>query len=132
MLQERILAMPKNKCIHSFSLLVLIILTPFWSCAHAANTSQGFSDFYYDRTELAVIDAYNTIINNSDIIVYHRDSGVPWNEALWGLPYGESIQAGIRRRQQFVPQGFTTYVAVTPLSFLRDGLAPYRNDQDGC
>jgi hypothetical protein len=112
--------MLKNKFIHTFSLLMLVILTSFWSYAHATNTLQGFADFYYDRTEQAVFDTSSTIINNSDIIVYHHDSGVPWNEALWDLPYGESIQAELQRRQQFVPEEFATYVAVTPLSFLRD------------
>ena len=72
----------------------------------------------------AVDFAWSVVGRDGDLVLLHFDDGVPWEEALAGAPY--THDAELRDQARRLPPGHAVYVAATPLSFLRDGLAPRR------
>ena len=83
----------------------------------------GLGDFPHARTVAAVEAALEAIRRDADMMVVHLDDGVPWEEAAAGAPYPPAYQADLERRARAQPPGHLRYLAATPLSFLRDGLA---------
>jgi hypothetical protein len=61
--------------------------------------------------------------------VLHFDGGVPWQEALDDAEYAQNFQNEIDFSAQAVPPGHVRYVAVTPISGGRNGLALHRGDE---
>jgi hypothetical protein len=70
--------------------------------------------------------ALEAIRRDADLMVVHRDDGIPWEEAASGAPYPADYQADLERQARAQPQGRVRYLAVTPLGFLREGLAERR------
>lgn len=116
------------------SLALLALLGP--ACAGAASPAAppsstapsrpfalGLGDFPHARTVAAVEAALEAIRRDADMMVVHLDDGVPWEEAAAGAPYPPAYQADLERRARAQPPGHLRYLAATPLSFLRDGLA---------
>lgn len=76
-------------------------------------------------------DVYSKLSTNTNLIAHHFDDGIPWNEALTDTyPYDNHIMNDWSTRKTKTPAGHKVYVAVTPISFSRDGLAPYRKNAD--
>lgn len=90
---------------------------------------QGFTPYPPDVTEEAIAWTYAGIATTADLIAHHFDNGVPWDEALRGLPYPPLVANEIARRLALTPPGMPVYLAVTPISNLRDGLALAWTDQ---
>jgi len=90
--------------------------------------SMGFTPFPYAMTPDAYIETWNVIATDGDMAVLHYDGGVPWQEALDGSDYPANFQDEIDFSAGAVPSGHVTYVAVTPISNGRDGLALYRGE----
>lgn len=86
----------------------------------------GFTDFPSARSVEAVADALRVIERDGDLVVLHFDDGVPWEEALAGTPYPAAFQQDLERRAAAVPPRHVRYLAVTPIAFERDRLAPRR------
>jgi hypothetical protein len=86
--------------------------------------AMGFTAAPHDFTPPAFEDAWRVVAREGDLAVLHYDDGVPWDEALEGRPYPH--EAELRDHAARVPRSHVLYVAVTPLSFLRNGLAPHR------
>lgn len=86
----------------------------------------GFTDFPSAATPEAVDHAFEVIRRDADMGVMHFDDGVPWQEALAGTPYAASWTAELHSRAAEIPASHQTYLAVTPLGFMRDGLALHR------
>jgi hypothetical protein len=84
----------------------------------------GFTPFPGAFTLAAVEDAWSVVARDADLVLLHYDDGVPWEEALAGALYPHDAE--LRDQARRVPGGHVVYVAVTPLAFLRDGLAPRR------
>ncbi len=89
----------------------------------------GFTPFPYAMTEQAYINTWTVIATDGDMAALHYDGGVPWQEALDGTAYPQSFQNDIDYSAGAVPAGHITYVAVTPISGTRDGLALRRGDE---
>ncbi|MCC6613753.1 MAG: hypothetical protein IT320_09765 [Anaerolineae bacterium] len=90
----------------------------------------GFTPFPYAISQEAVDFTYEHIAEDADLIVHHFDNGVPWVEALAGEPYSQNIRDDWSYRRQRTPPGHQVLVTVTPVNFMRDGLANYRGAQD--
>jgi len=89
----------------------------------ARTYAMGFSDFPYAFTTQAVYDTWSTIHGDGDLIVLHFDGGVPWQEALDGTPYAAGFESDLAFAASQLLSSHVVYVAVTPLSPSRDGLA---------
>jgi hypothetical protein len=88
----------------------------------------AMTPFPHDSTLAAVEAAYAAVATHCDMITQHFDDGVPWPEAYAGTPYAAGALADIDYRAGHRPPGHRLYLAVTPISVTRDGLAPYRGD----
>jgi hypothetical protein len=88
----------------------------------------GFTPFPHANSTGAVAEAWDVISRDADLAAIHLDGGLPWQEALDGTPYPQSFSAELAFHRDRVPIGHTVYLAVTPISQGRDGLAGYRND----
>ena len=86
----------------------------------------GFTDFPHARRLDAVTDAWAVIARDGDMAVMHFDDGVPWEEALAGAPYPSAYAEELTARARAIPPGHVRYLAVTPIAFARDRLAPRR------
>jgi len=117
------------------ALLVLAALLPFSSCSvvgpgggTARTYAMGFTDFPYALTSQAIYDTWNTVRADGDLIVLHFDGGVPWPEALDGTPYSADLESDLAFSASQLTSFHVIYVAVTPISSSRNGLALYRGD----
>jgi hypothetical protein len=86
----------------------------------------GFTDFPHARRLDAVADAWAVIARDGDLAVLHFDDGVPWAEALAGAPYPRAYVEDLAAKARAIPPGHVRYLAVTPIAFARDRLAPRR------
>src|SRR5262249_28032061 len=85
-----------------------------------------FTPFPHELTSQGVLDAVSMITANGDLIVYHFDNGVPWNEELIGAAHPDA--AGIAYQRSFCPPGHKILLDVTPIAITRDQLAPFYGD----
>lgn len=85
--------------------------------------AMGFTPFPHDGGAAGLFDALATIEQEGDLTVFHYDDGVPWNEALAGLPHPD--RATLSWLRSLAPSGQRIYLAVTPIAISRDRLAPY-------
>jgi len=85
----------------------------------------GFTPWPYDATATAVNFVYAEVALRGDFIAHHLDAGVPWNEALNGLPYSAELEAELATRLSSTPASMRTYLALSPLNGGRNGLADY-------
>jgi len=68
------------------------------------------------------------IREDADLVMMHFDNGVPWEEALTGAAYPDSFQTEITFKANGQPPGHVRYLAVTPIAFARNALAPRRGE----
>lgn len=84
----------------------------------------GFTPWPYDATQAAVDDVNQRIQDNGDIIDHHIMVGVPWKEALQGLPYHPNVDADLTARVQMVQPGKDVFLAIDSLNDVRNAMAP--------
>jgi hypothetical protein len=85
----------------------------------------GFTPWPYDATATAVNFVYTEVALRGDFIAHHLDAGIPWEEALNGTPYSAELEAEISARLGNTPANMRTYLALSPLNGMRNGLADY-------
>lgn len=85
----------------------------------------GFTPWPYDATATAVNFVYSEVALRGDFIAHHLDGGIPWEEALNGMPYSAELEAEIGARLANTPPNMRTYLALSPLNGPRQGLADY-------
>jgi hypothetical protein len=112
------------------ALLVLVVPADLVGGTDRAGIKQrsfhlGFTPFAYDLTLAAVGTTYSLTGGNSDIVAHHLDGGVPWPEALAGDPYHHNVEADLDLRLGHLLPSQKVYLALTPISFVRDGMALY-------
>jgi hypothetical protein len=88
----------------------------------------GFTGFPHANSMAAVLAAWDVIASDGDLAVIHEDGGIPWQEALDGTAYPASYASWLEYVRSLIPPGHAKYLAVTPISSSRDGLALYRGD----
>lgn len=110
---------------------ILTLLLVFSSSVHSVAQTDprpfrlGFTPFPYEVSLQAVDFTYQTIAADADLIAQHFDDGVPWPEALAGTAFHPNMVADWETRRRLNPQGHARYISVTPINFLRTGLAHY-------
>ncbi len=82
----------------------------------------GFTPWPYDATTTAVNFVYTETAARGDFIAHHLDEGIPWEEALTGMPYAAEVEAEINTRLDRTPTDMRTYLALSPLNGSRNGL----------
>ncbi|GAB4366216.1 MAG: hypothetical protein Kow00128_09440 [Deltaproteobacteria bacterium] len=94
----------------------------------ARSYAMGFTYTPYDNTSEAIAFALDVIANDGDLLVAHHDSGIPWDAALANdfAQYPPDFQDEVVQIAAWKPPGHRLYLAVTPIAFLRDRLAPTR------
>lgn len=111
--------------------LIGLILAPAIA-AHEAGAAEprsfrlGLTPFPYAGTPLSFIEALRSVGDNADLILHHFDDGVPWAEALAGSGYAPEFEREMGARTALAPPGLVRFVAITPIAFERDRLAPQR------
>jgi hypothetical protein len=95
----------------------------------ARSFALGFTHFPHAVSTDALLDAYEVIGRDGDLVAQHFDGGVPWPEALAGARFAEDFERELEGTARVQPEGHRVYLAVTPIAFERDGLAAYRGDQ---
>lgn len=96
----------------------------------------GFTPFPYGigtniEAILTIMDnVYGVIATNGDLVCHHFDSGVPWPEALAGAPFPDNMQFDLQFRKSMTPTNHAVFLAITPIRLDRNGLAPYRGEQE--
>ncbi|MBC87410.1 MAG: hypothetical protein CL677_09565 [Bdellovibrionaceae bacterium] len=93
----------------------------------------GFTPWPYAATVEAVDTTYEFLEDNGDLIAHQFDGGIPWVEALEDdsfETYSDNLQSEVEWRvaKTEAMSGKTVYVAVSPFSSLRDGMALYWGD----
>lgn len=83
----------------------------------------GFTPWPYDDTQAAIDDTNQRIQDNGDIVAHHIMGGIPWEEALQGLPYPPDVEADLNARAQMVQPGKQVFLAIESLDPWRNGLA---------
>lgn len=73
----------------------------------------GFTGFVPDITLPAVTGARAFVRDNGDIIAHHIE-GVPWAEALGGLPFSTELTQEWEGKKAATPPGGKVYLAVSP------------------
>ncbi len=116
--------------------LCLAVLSFAWSGCDKENEPEtrnfymGFTPFPYDNSLEAINYSYNKLATEADIINHHFDNGVPWDAALNEAPFHQNIMDDWTFRKNNTGENHKVYVSVTPLNFLRNGLASYRGETD--
>lgn len=119
-----------------FNLLLLIVCLNLISCKKENVVSEsrhfymGFTAWPYDFTLDAKGYTYDKINQYGDLIAYHFDNGVPWNEALANSNYPQSILDDLSEKKSKILPGHKLYVSIASLGSPRTKLAPYRNAYD--
>jgi hypothetical protein len=90
--------------------------------------AMGFTDFPGGNNLTAVLEAWSVIRRDGDLAVLHFDDGVPWQEALDGAPYAQGFLDALRLKADQTPVDHRVYLALTPISIARDGLALHRGN----
>ena len=89
----------------------------------------GFTPFPYDISNEAVDYVYDKLATDADLISHHFDDGIPWPEALSGADFHINIMNDWQFRLSRTPASHKILLSVTPIRFLRDGLAPYKAEK---
>lgn len=110
-------------------LLVATIGVPDRSVSAERSFRLGFTPFPYDITVEAIDWTYHTVLSHGDLIAHHLDNGVPWPEALGKRELPQLVENQLSDRVRRTPSEHPIYLAATPLSQLRDGLAEYWNNE---
>lgn len=86
----------------------------------------GFTPLPGEAASVELQYAYTRLAAQADIVNYHLDGGVPWQESLDGKEYNPAMVADWNLRRREAIAGQKIYVSVTPLNTFRNGLANYR------
>jgi len=88
--------------------------------------AMGFTPFPYARSLQAVQDTWAVIGRDADLVTFHYDDGVPWQQAYDQAAYPTDYQNELNGASAAAPPGHRRYLAITPINFLRTGLAQNR------
>lgn len=83
----------------------------------------GFTPWPYDFTDQAEAETYDALAAHGDLVVYHLDKGVPWEEARAGDPFPDHVQRQLDRMRDEADRFEMVYVSATPQAQDRASLA---------
>lgn len=91
----------------------------------------GFTPLPYDYSIEAVTETYRLINGHGDMICHHFDGGVPWQESYDNSAFHPNVEENIGLRLALTGKGKTVYLAVTPLTLMRNDLAGMWAEEEG-
>ena len=83
----------------------------------------GFTTWPYDATSAAVNFIYTETSARGDFVAHHLDGGIPWQAAFDVAAYHPAVEAEIQGRLDNTALNQRLYLAISPFSSNRDGLA---------
>lgn len=89
----------------------------------------AMTPFPYDYTPEAIEQTYDTLEKHCDFIIHHFDEGVPWPEVFEDKPWPAGVEQELALRVSMLKQDRQVFLAVTPISPMRDSLAGYWGTQ---
>lgn len=122
------------------NLTLLSILFLFLACSSDNETDvfetpdetrtfrMGFTAFPYDESAEALTETYQNVTQLGDLFLNHLDFGVPWDEALNGLPFPEEVQNTLDATRTGLQPGTKVVLTATPTDQNRNQLARYWNN----
>lgn len=121
-----------------YSALVLSVITMLLlmtGCSKEDNLQtrhfrMGFTPVSQEITSVELQYAYARLAHQADIVNFHFDGGVPWQESLDGSDYNPRVIADWNFRKRQIKAGQKVYVSVTPLNTFRNGLAGYGGEAE--
>ena len=121
-----------------YSALVLSVITMLLlmtGCSKEDNLQtrhfrMGFTPVSQEITSVELQYAYAKLAHQADIVNFHFDGGVPWQESLDGSDYNPRVIADWNFRKRQIKAGQKVYVSVTPLNTFRNGLAGYGDEAE--
>ena len=122
--------------ISSIKILFYCLIVTTLSCTKTDSDIQhrtfymGFTTWPYDFTSQAVQSTYNQLQQHADLIAFHFDNGVPWNEALHNTGYPAEIINDLHFKKVNTLNNTKVYVSVSALNTTRTNAALYRNSMD--
>ncbi len=96
----------------------------------ARSFRMGFSPFPHDQTTEAVDWVNGFLAENADVVAHYLE-GVPWTEALAGMPYDPDLDRDWERERSADHPNSKSFVAMTPIDWGRTTLAAYRAEAEG-
>ena len=88
----------------------------------------GFTAFPYDLSVAAQYETYDSVARHGDLLLTHLDHGVPWEEALRGMPFPDEVQRTLDESVATRSTGQRVVLTATATNTNRNGLANYWND----
>lgn len=122
------------KISYLFLLLVLLVSCSSDEDVNSAEETEtrsflmGFTAFPYDNSITAQQEIYQNVVADGDLFLNHLDHGVPWDEALNGLPFPEEIQNTLEATKTGLDIDTKVVLTATPTNQNRNGLAQYWNN----
>lgn len=86
----------------------------------------GFTPWPWDATAAAVDWTYERIQDHGDVVSFHVEEGVPWNESLSGAAFPAAMQKDIDGRLARMRKGVPNILQLSALDTGRGGLAGNR------
>ena len=84
----------------------------------------GFTPWLYEASFTAQDFVYDQIQQHGDVISHHLMGGIPWQQALDGTAYSQSLQNEISTRLDKSLPGKSVYLSIDSLNGRRTELAP--------
>lgn len=112
-------------CVVFLTLMAAVFLpqNPAEAIPAARPFAMGFTPYPYDATVEAWSETFDLVNAHADMLTHHFDDGIPWQEAFEKTPYRASILGSLEFRRARTGENKRIYLAVTPISNLRDDLA---------
>ncbi len=114
--------------------LIFLVACTLLSCNNSDTTglpivekrsfAMATSDFPYANSVAAFNESFALMLQNTDMAMMHFDGGVPWQEALDGTAYPQEFLNSLEFKKSKIPSTHSIYLAVTPIAFERNALAP--------
>lgn len=114
--------------------LLLLLITIVASTCKKKAFVQNSRSFYMavtpwppDFTKIGQQKAYDFINSKCDMVCFHFDEGLPWNEALNGLPWPSDVQKNINDKLNG-NKDRKVFLSIAPLAISRKDKANYWGD----
>lgn len=90
----------------------------------------GFTSWPFDFSDSAKQYTTAKVNDLGDLIAYHFDNGIPWNEALANNNYPSQILNDLKEKKASIHAGHKLYVSLSALRSPRTKIALYRSTSD--
>ena len=115
----------------AIALTSLVYGTAFAVVNDTRSFRMGFTTFPYDTTLESFMDLQDKLSDHGDLVAFHLNSGLPWQESLDQSPYHPNVEQEIADMQAMIGDGQEVYLALSALNEAKSGLAKYWASEKG-